>query len=156
MGEACHHNSLPGPSARHFRLPFCPRPGTPPLFLAGDHIHPASTNCCVRIPLKFFLVPSHPHFSPQRKFLLVLALIRSVMPGYFRTLRIPLKQGRDFTESDNLEKSTRRFIVNEVFARQFLGGEQPLGKKINALMESENTFGEIIGVVGDVREWSID
>jgi putative ABC transport system permease protein len=41
-----------------------------------------------------------------------LAFIRSVMPGYFRTLRIPIKQGRDFTESDNLEKSPQRFIVN--------------------------------------------
>jgi putative ABC transport system permease protein len=37
-----------------------------------------------------------------------------------------------------------------------LGGDQPLGKKINTLMETENPFGEIIGVVGDVREWSID
>ena len=86
----------------------------------------------------------------------VLALIRSVMPGYFRTLRIPLKQGRDFTDSDNVEKSPQRFIVNEAFVRQFLRGEQPLGKKIQALMEPENPFGEVIGVVGDVREWSID
>ena len=86
----------------------------------------------------------------------LLAFIRSVMPGYFRTLRIPLKQGRDFTESDNVEKSPQRFIVNEAFVRKFLRGEQPLGKKINTLMEPENPFGEIIGVVGDVREWSID
>jgi len=71
-------------------------------------------------------------------------------------LRIPLKQGRDFTDSDNVEKSPQRFIVNEAFVRKFLRGEQPLGKKINTLMEPENPFGEIIGVVGDVREWSID
>jgi putative ABC transport system permease protein len=86
----------------------------------------------------------------------LLALIRSVMPGYFRTLRIPIKQGRDFTDSDNVEKSPQRFIVNEAFVRQFLRGERPLGKKINTLMEPENPFGEIIGVVGDIREWSID
>jgi putative ABC transport system permease protein len=78
------------------------------------------------------------------------------MPEYFRTLRVPIKQGRDFTESDNVEKSPQRFIVNEAFVRQFLRGEQPLGKKIQTLMEPENPFGEIIGVVGDVREWSID
>lgn len=86
----------------------------------------------------------------------LLAFIRSVMPGYFRTLRIPLKEGRDFTDSDNLETAPHRFIVNEAFVRQFLRGEQPLGKKINALMEPENPFGEIIGVAGNVREWSID
>ena len=86
----------------------------------------------------------------------ILALIRTVMPGYFRTLRIPLKQGRDFTASDNLETSPYRFIVNQAFVRQVLRDEQALGKKINTLMETENPFGEIIGVVGDLREWSID
>jgi len=86
----------------------------------------------------------------------LLAFIRSVMPGYFRTLGIPIKEGRDFTSADNLEKAPHRFIVNEAFVRQYLRGERPLGKRINALMESENPFGEIIGVVGDVREWSIE
>ncbi len=86
----------------------------------------------------------------------IMALVRCAMPGYFRTLRIPLKQGRDFTEADNLETAPFRFVVNEAFIRKFLPGEQPLGKKINALMETENPFGEIIGVVGDVREWSLE
>jgi putative ABC transport system permease protein len=86
----------------------------------------------------------------------LFAMIRSVMPGYFRTLRIPVKEGRDFTGADNLQTSPRRFIVNQAFVRQYLRGEHPLGKKINTLMESENPYGEIIGVVGDVREWSID
>ena len=98
-------------------------------------------------------IEGRPNAKPGEE---LLALIRSVMPGYFRTLRIPLKQGRDFTESDNVEKSPQRFIVNEAFVRQFLHGERPLGKKINTLMEPKNPFGEIIGVVGDVREWSID
>src|SRR5262249_14403667 len=34
--------------------------------------------------------------------------------------------------------------------------EQPLGKQINSLMDSSNPFGEIIGVVGDVKEDSVD
>jgi putative ABC transport system permease protein len=85
-----------------------------------------------------------------------LAIIRSVMPGYFRTLGIPLKEGRDFTASDNVESSPYRFIVNQAFVRQYLRGERPLGTKINTLMEPNNPFGEIVGVVGDVREWSID
>jgi putative ABC transport system permease protein len=84
------------------------------------------------------------------------AMVRSVLPRYFQTLRIPLKQGRDFTDSDNSVGAPYRFIVNEAFARKFLSGEQALGKRINALMEEKNPYGEIIGVVGDVREWSID
>jgi predicted lysophospholipase L1 biosynthesis ABC-type transport system permease subunit len=46
--------------------------------------------------------------------------------------------------------------VNGEFVRRFLNGEQPLGKRINAIMDTTNPFGEIIGVVGDVREWWID
>jgi putative ABC transport system permease protein len=98
-------------------------------------------------------IEGHPPAKPGQE---RLAFIRSVMPGYFQTLRIPIRHGRDFTESDNLEKSPQRFIVNEAFVHQFMPDEQPLGKKINALMETENPFGEIVGVVGDVREWSID
>jgi len=55
-----------------------------------------------------------------------------------------------------MEKSPQRFIVNEAFVRQFLRGEWPLGQKTNTLMEREHPFSEIIGVVGDIREWSID
>jgi predicted permease len=86
----------------------------------------------------------------------LFAFVRSVMPGYFRTLGIPIKQGQDFSDSDNVEGSPQRFIVNEAFVQKFLRGEQPLGKKIQTLMEPKNPFGEIVGVVGDVREWSID
>jgi putative ABC transport system permease protein len=86
----------------------------------------------------------------------VLAFIRSIMPGYFRTLGIPIQQGRDFNDADNVAGSPQRFIVNEAFVRKLLRGEQPLGKRIQTMMESQNPFGEIIGVVGDVREWSVD
>jgi putative ABC transport system permease protein len=84
------------------------------------------------------------------------ALIRTVMPGYFRTLGIPLKSGRDFADSDLAVHSPYHFIVNEAFVRQYLRGEEPLGKRINAVMEPQNPYGEIVGVVGDVRESAID
>jgi putative ABC transport system permease protein len=86
----------------------------------------------------------------------LLGIIRTVLPGYFRTMRIPLKQGRDFTEADNDPRSPYRFIVNETFVERYLKGEQPLGKQINSLMDRNNPFGEIIGVVGDVKEDSVD
>ena len=86
----------------------------------------------------------------------LLAIIRTVLPGYFRALRIPLKQGRDFTTADNDPSTPYRFIVNEAFVERYLKGEQPIGKQINALMDRTNPFGEIIGVVGDVKEDSVD
>jgi putative ABC transport system permease protein len=84
------------------------------------------------------------------------SVIRVVMPGYFRTMGIPLKRGRDFTATDNSQSTPYRFIVNETFALKYLPGEEPIGKSINAIMDTQNPYGEIIGVVGDVKEGSLD
>ena len=86
----------------------------------------------------------------------LVATIRTVMPGYFRTMGIPLLSGRDFTAADNDGATPYRFVVNEAFVRRFLRGERPLGARISAEMDRENPFGEIIGVVGDVKEGSLD
>jgi len=83
-------------------------------------------------------------------------IIRTVLPGYFRVMGIPLKKGRDFTVADNDPSTPYRFIVNESFVERYLKGEQPLGKQINASMDRNNPFGEIVGVVGDVKEDSVD
>jgi putative ABC transport system permease protein len=86
----------------------------------------------------------------------LISTIRTVMPGYFRTIGIPLRNGRDFTAADNTATSPYYFIVNEAFVRKYLPNENPLGTRINALMDRENPFGEIIGVVGDVKEGALD
>jgi len=86
----------------------------------------------------------------------LLGIIRTVLPGYFRVMGIPMKNGRDFTVADNDPSTPYRFIVNESFVERYLKGEQPLGKQINTLMDDNNPFGEIIGVVGDVKEDSVD
>jgi putative ABC transport system permease protein len=81
---------------------------------------------------------------------------RSVMPEYFQTMGIPIESGRVFTPADNTPESPYRFVVNETFVRSYFAGEQPLGKKISVEMEDKNPFGEIIGVVGDVKEGAVD
>ncbi len=50
-----------------------------------------------------------------------------VGPGYFRTLGMPLVTGREFSRDDDLG-SPNVAIVNEAFARQFLGSGDPLGR----------------------------
>ena len=86
----------------------------------------------------------------------ISATIRTVLPGYFVTMGIPLKAGRDFTPADDVRSSPYRFIVNEAFVRRYMSGENPLGQQISATMEDKNPFGEIIGVVGDVKEGTLD
>jgi putative ABC transport system permease protein len=86
----------------------------------------------------------------------IVATIRTVLPGYFRTMGIPLVRGRDFTAADDVESTPHRFIVNEAFVRKHLPAEEPIGKQISAWMNDQNPFGEILGVVGDVKEGTLD
>ena len=48
----------------------------------------------------------------------------AVTPGFFQTLSIPMLQGRSFAAAD---RGQHAVVVNSEFARQFLGGRQPLG-----------------------------
>jgi predicted permease len=84
------------------------------------------------------------------------ATVRTVMPGYFRTFGIPLKRGRDFTAADNTPDSAYRFIVNQAFVEKYMRGEEPLGQQISVDMDDKNPLGEIIGVVGNVKEDALD
>ncbi len=86
----------------------------------------------------------------------LVSTIRTVTPGYFQSMRIPMRSGRDFSAADNTIESPYRFIISETFASKYLAGESPLGKQISASMQDANPFGEIIGVVGDVKEGSLD
>jgi putative ABC transport system permease protein len=73
---------------------------------------------------------------------------RMVTPGYFSTLGIPIRRGRDFLPSDR-EGGEPVVIINEALAAKFFPGEDPVGKVLQ-------TFGEggerIVGIVGDAAE----
>jgi predicted permease len=81
-------------------------------------------------------------------------VVRMVGPGYFRTLRIPVLRGREFTDADN-ESPMGGFVVNEAFARTYLPGREPLTTSVSVRMMEENPYLPIIGVVGDVSEGSV-
>jgi predicted permease len=75
-------------------------------------------------------------------------------PGYLSTLGIPLIRGRDLADSDT-EKSHQVVLVNEAFARKYLGGRDPIGRHIVRLF-TDNDDREIVGVIGDVRTQALD
>ena len=70
----------------------------------------------------------------------------SVTPGYFRTMRIPLDRGRDFTEQDRAREAPAVAIVNQAFARMAWGDDDPVGKTIDSQGQIE-----IIGLVRDSK-----
>jgi putative ABC transport system permease protein len=75
------------------------------------------------------------------------ANIIDVSAGYFRTLRIPIRMGREFLPEEVAQKRNV-VIVSETFAGRFLTGEPPVGKRF--LLGDE--LWEIVGVAKDVRQ----
>jgi putative ABC transport system permease protein len=73
----------------------------------------------------------------------------AITPGYFRTLRLPLLRGRDFTDRD-AEKSPPVAIINRTAARQMFGDADPIGQHI-MLGGADGPKREIVGIAGDVR-----
>jgi putative ABC transport system permease protein len=77
---------------------------------------------------------------------------RTVLPGYFAAMGIPLLAGRDFTNLDSRSEDAEPrsvLIINETFARTLFPGEDPLGKLVR--IGYDDLLCEIVGVVGDVR-----
>ncbi len=75
--------------------------------------------------------------------------------NFFRTLQIPLKRGRLFTEQETHE--TRHVVViNEALARKYFPNEEALGRRITIALRNGNVASEIIGVVGDVKQSGFD
>ncbi|HVS88465.1 MAG TPA: ABC transporter permease [Candidatus Acidoferrum sp.] len=76
--------------------------------------------------------------------------IRIVSPSFFRTMEIPLRAGRWFTERDTFE-APRVMIINETMARKFWPGENPIGRRVTMKDWGPPLTGEIIGIASDVR-----
>jgi putative ABC transport system permease protein len=82
------------------------------------------------------------------------AMNRTVLPGYFEALEIPLLAGRVIEETDR-ENSPLVAVINQTMARIFFSGADPVGKRIVVDLGREVTA-EIVGVVGDVRMSELD
>ncbi|HEY7304061.1 MAG TPA: ABC transporter permease [Bryobacteraceae bacterium] len=106
-----------------------------------------------RPPGTYVVLAGRPRAKPGED---IGATIRTVLPGYFRTMGIPLLRGRDFTAADNEENTPHRFIVSQAFVRKYLGTANPLDQQVSVWMEEKNPFGQIIGVVGDVKDETLD
>jgi putative ABC transport system permease protein len=78
----------------------------------------------------------------------VAAGYAQVSPGYFAAMKIPLLQGRDFTEMDGTNTSPV-LIVDETFAKDFKLGTKVIGRRIDVGDGTENA--EIIGLVKDIK-----
>jgi predicted permease len=72
-----------------------------------------------------------------------------VAPDYFAAMRIPILEGRDFTELDD-RGSEPVVIVNQSFARRFFEGQSPLGRKVRA----GGKWRRVVGLARDSKYFS--
>ncbi|MFY9607443.1 MAG: ABC transporter permease [Blastocatellia bacterium] len=96
-----------------------------------------------------FSIEGRPPYNPGEE---PVAEFRQVTPDYFRAIGIPLLRGRPLTDADS-SKIPENVLINETFARLYFGDEDPVGKRVSAVDGKPH---EIIGVVGDARQWGLD
>jgi predicted permease len=77
------------------------------------------------------------------------AIFNVATPEYFRTLRVPVTRGRDFSDTDTNDAPLVA-IVNEALVRAVFGTEDPIGRRIQCGLDRRD-FMTIVGVVADVR-----
>jgi putative ABC transport system permease protein len=79
------------------------------------------------------------------------AVFTVVTPDYFRTMGIPVRSGRDFSERDGYD-SPRVVIINDALARQSFANADPIGRRMQCGLDTLD-FMTIIAVVGNVRAY---
>jgi predicted permease len=107
-----------------------------------------------------FDVDGRPPNPPERR---TTVDMRPATPDFFRTLGIPLVRGRLYTTDDRNGRPPV-VVVNEEFVKRYFPTEDPVGKSVSfgwGRDTAENApgitvAGEIIGVVGDIKQYGLD
>lgn len=131
---------------RQFFGPVLDRIRTTPGVRSAAMIHMLPIQACC-MSGKFTIV-GRPETDPAPD-----AQIRVISEEYFRTMRIPMREGREFSATDN-ESGPRVVIVNEELARRHFPGESAIGKQVYYLGSQQPST--IVGVVADVRSSGLD
>lgn len=103
-----------------------------------------------------FVVRDKP--TPPRPELPTSAVV-PISPGYFRTMRMQLREGREFSDADNAG-GERVVVVNETFARKMWPGESAIDKYYKQgwpeTPETQAPWRRVVGVVNDVKLNGVD
>jgi predicted permease len=87
---------------------------------------------------------------------LPIAVFRVISQDYFRAIGVPLLRGRSFTPQDSADAQAV-VVINRTMAERFWPGQEALGKRFKiGSSDSPNPLMMVVGVVGDVRQSSLD
>jgi predicted permease len=79
----------------------------------------------------------------------------SVAPQFFQAMGTRLIDGRGFEPRDSDAVNPVPVIVNEAFARKFLGGGIAVGSALQTTISGQPVTYDIVGLVGDVRDGAV-
>jgi predicted permease len=94
-------------------------------------------------------VEGHPPPDPRRS-TGGMTVFRTVSPGYFETMGIPIVRGRGFTEEDR-SSAEGVAILDESIARRLFPGEDPLGRRMRAGDVGKGPWRTIVGITRVVK-----
>ena len=98
-----------------------------------------------------FVVEGRPDPGPQN---MPGAAYSVVCPNYFRTLGVPILEGREFTHQDSIG-APGVIVINQAMAHKYWPNENPVGRAIR-LGGSNGPRLTVVGVVKDVHNWGLD
>jgi len=81
--------------------------------------------------------------------------MRMISPDYFSVMKIPVLQGRGFTDGDNAA-SQPVAIVNESFVRRYFDGQNPFAQQLSIGRSTNDPPRQIVAVVADVKQMGLD
>ena len=87
-----------------------------------------------------FTVEGRPEVAPGQE---EEVRVRTVSPGYFRTVGLPIRRGRELSDDDERPDAPAVIVVNEAFVERYFKDEEPLGARVTQW----DLTREIVGVV---------
>ena len=79
------------------------------------------------------------------------ANIRIIDPHYLETMQIPVLSGRGFDNRDSAN-APKVMLINRTMANTYWPGENPVGKRVTMKDWGPPLTGEVVGVVGDIKQ----
>jgi putative ABC transport system permease protein len=77
----------------------------------------------------------------------------AVTPGYFETMKVPLRQGRFFDDRD-VKDAPLAVVISESLAKHEFPGQDPIGQRVH-VGPRDRPWYTVVGVVGDVKQESL-
>jgi predicted permease len=98
------------------------------------------------------ITSEHPDIDPNRAPDIVY---NPISPNYFRTMRLPLLTGREFSSAD-VHGASPAVILNEAAARSLFPGENAVGQHLKLGADNLAAWWTVVGVVADERYFGWD